>query len=213
MRKLSAVAVVVLMFTTIALAAPKLETVGPCSDSSVPDAVKKALATQGYKVTLDNGDTLTVWPAAQVKQASKGRDDVIYQLTPSQFVGVIHFDKNTKDYRGNAIQAGTYNLRYEIQPSDGDHLGTAPTVDFLLLVPTAADSDPNATFNFDQMVGLSRQATGKKHPAPMNLVPPDAKQYPSVFNDNEEHTILAFKVKSQSGEVSFALVVNGTTTA
>lgn len=204
--------VLVLLLATAALAAPKLETIGACADPAVPDAVKKALATQGYKVTLDNGDTLSLWPAAEVKQAPKGRDDVIYQLVPSQFLGVIHFDKNTKDYRGNAIQAGTYNLRYEIQPSDGDHLGTAPTVDFLLLVPTAADTDPAATYNFDQMVGLSRQVTGKKHPAPFNLVPPDAKQYPSVFTDDEAHTILAFQVKSQSGEMPFALVVNGTTT-
>jgi hypothetical protein len=210
LRKCSVVAVMLL--ATVAFAAPKLETIGACTDSAVPEAVKKALAAQGYKVTLDNGDTLSVWPAAQVKQASKGREDVIYQLTPSQFVGVIHFDKNTKDYRGNVIAAGTYNLRYEIQPSDGDHLGTAPTVDFLLLAPTAADADPAATYNFDQMVGLSRQVTGKKHPAPFNLVPPDAKQYPSVFTDNEAHTILAFKLKSQSGEMPVALVVNGTTT-
>lgn len=210
MRKLSLA--LVLLLTTVALAAPKLETVGACTDPAVADAVKKALAPQGYKVTLDNGDTLTFWPAADVKQAAKGRDDVIYQLTPSQFVGVIHFDKNTKDYRGNAIQAGTYNMRYEIQPSDGDHLGTAPTVDFLLATPAAADTDPNATYNFDQMVGLSRQVTGKKHPAPFNLVPPDAKQYPSVAVDSEAHTILSFKVKTQSGDMPFGLVVNGTTT-
>lgn len=210
LRKCSLVAV--LLLATVALAVPKLETVGACTDPAVPDAVKKALAAQGYKVTLDNGDTLTVWPAAEVKQAAKGRDDVIYQLTPSEFVGVIHFDKNTKDYRGNAIQAGTYNLRYEIQPSDGDHLGTAPTVDFVLLIPTGADTDPAASYNFDQMVGLSRQVTGKKHPAPFNLMPPDAKQYPAVSVDNDAHTILSFQVKSQSGEMPFALVVNGTTT-
>jgi hypothetical protein len=210
MRKLSVV--LILLFATAAQAAPKLETVGACSDPAVSDAVKKALAPQGYKVTLDNGDTLTVWPAAQLQPAAKGRDDVMYQLAPSEFVGVIHFDKNTKDYRGIAIPAGTYNLRYEIQPADGDHLGTAPTVDFVLLIPPAGDTDPAASYNFDQMVGLSRQVTGKKHPAPFNLVPPDAKQFPSVFTDNEAHTILAFKVKSQSGEMPIALVVNGTTT-
>jgi hypothetical protein len=212
MRKLSVVLVAVLLLGTVALAAPKLEMVGACTDGAVADAVKKALAPQGYKVTLDNGDTLTFWPAAQVKEAAKGRDDVVYQLTPSQFVGVIHFDKNTKDYRGNAIAAGTYNMRYEIQPSDGDHLGTAPTVDFLLATPASGDTDPNTTYNFDQMVGLSRQVTGKKHPAPFNLVPADAKQYPSVAVDNEAHTILSFKVKTQSGDMPFALVVNGTTT-
>src|SRR5256885_12271604 len=35
------------------------------------------------------------------------------------------------------------SLRYEMQPNDGDHLGTAPTRDFLLALPAANDPDPN----------------------------------------------------------------------
>ena len=115
-----------------------------------------------------------------------------------------------RDGRGNAISAGTYTLRYELQPNDGNHLGTSPTPDFLLLVPVAADTNPAQTYSFDQLVRLSEQVTGKKHPAPFNLVPADAKQFPSVTTDPDDHTILFFKVKTQSGDLPFGLVVKGT---
>jgi hypothetical protein len=103
-------------------------------------------------------------------------------------------------------------LRYELQPNDGNHLGTSPTPDFLLLTPPSADSDPERTYSFDQLVDLNRQVTGTKHPAPINLVPADAKAFPSVTTDPDDHTILFFKAKTQSGELPLALVVKGTTT-
>lgn len=212
MIRRSAISLLLLFAALAFAAAPKVEPSGPCNDAAVPDAVKKVLAPDGYKVTLDDGNIVTVWPRAQITTAAKARNDAGYNLPLSELVGVIHFDKNTKDYRGNPIQAGSYNLRYMLQPADGDHLGTAPTVDFLLLIPPAQDTDPNATYNFDQIVALSRQVTGKKHPAPFNLMPPDAKQFPSVATDNEEHAILQFKLKAASGDVPMALVVKGTTT-
>ena len=202
----------ILLFATLARAAPRLDTLGPCTDASVPEAVKKALASQGYRVTLDDGSTVALWPRSQVATASKARDDATYPLAPSTFVGVIVFDKNTRDYRGDAIPAGTYHLRYELQPSDGDHLGTSPTPDFLLLVPPGSDSDPDRAYTFDQLVDLSRQVTGKKHPGPLNLVPAEAKELPLVSTDSEDHTILSFKVKTQSGDLPLSLVIKGTTT-
>jgi hypothetical protein len=201
-----------LLVSVLASAAPKVETQGPCSDSSVPDAIKKMLAAQGYHVNLDDGSSVDLWPRAQISTADKGREDATYSLGFSTFVGVIRFEKNTRDYRGNAISAGTYNLRYGLQPSDGDHLGTSPTPDFLLLVPPALDANPDQTFTFDQLVALSRQVTGKKHPAPFNLLPAEAKDFPSVAIDAENHTILSFKIKTQSGDLPVALVIKGTTT-
>jgi len=200
-----------LLFTSVAFAAPKLDTIGACTESSVPDSVKKALDNHGYRVTLDDGSTVELWPRAQVSTAAKAREDATYSLLPSTFAGVIHFVKNTRDYRGDAIAAGFYNLRYELQPNDGDHLGTSPTPDFLLLVPPAGDNDPEHTYQFQQLVDLSKQITGK-HPAPLNLVPADAKDYPSVTTDPDDHIILFFKVRTQSGELPLALVVKGTTT-
>ena len=194
-----------------AVAAPKVETTGPCTDASVSDSVKKALAPQGYRVTLDDGSTVDLWPPAQIQTSSKTREDATYPLAPSLFFGVIHFAKNARDARGNAISAGTYNLRYELQPNDGNHLGTSPTPDFLLLVPAAADTTPAQSYSFNQVIQLSEQVTGKRHPAVFNLVPADATQFPSVITDSDDHTILFFKAKAQSGDLPIGLVVKGTT--
>jgi len=62
--------ILLLLLAASALAAPKVETVGPCIDSTVPDSVKKALAPTGYRVTLDDGSPLDVWPPAQVQPAT-----------------------------------------------------------------------------------------------------------------------------------------------
>jgi hypothetical protein len=153
-----------------------------------------------------------LWPRAQVSTAAKSREDATYALAPSTFIGVISFDKNMRDYRGDAVPAGTYHLRYELQPNDGNHLGTSPTPDFLLLVPTAADPDPERSYSFEQLVDLSRQVTGNKHPAPLNLLPPDTKNLPLVSKDSDEHTILSLRLKTQSSDLPVALVIKGTTT-
>ena len=134
-----------LVAATVVLAAPKVETTGPCTESAVPDAVKQVLAGQGYRMTLDDGSTANLWPVAKIQTSGKTREDATYGFAPSTFFGVIVFAKNTRDCRGNVIPAGAYNLRYELQPNDGAHLGVAPTPDFLLLVPAAADTDPGCT--------------------------------------------------------------------
>jgi hypothetical protein len=45
----------------------------------------------------------------------------------------------------------------------------------------------------------------------LNLVPADAKQFPSVVTDANNHTVLFFKVRTQSGELPLGLVVKGST--
>jgi hypothetical protein len=205
------------MFALVAIAAiavfaaPKVESTGPCTESGVPDSVRNVLAPSGYRVTLDDGLTASLWPTTQILTSSKAREDATYALAPSTFFGVIIFAKNTRDCRGNTISAGAYNLRYELYPNDGAHLGVTATPDFLLLVPTGADVNPAQTYSFEQVVGLSKQVTGKSHPAPMNLAPADATQFPSLVIDSEGHTILYIKVKTQSGELPVGLVVKAPT--
>ena len=92
------------------------------------------------------------------------------QLAESTLVGVLHYPKGGSDYRGQTISAGFYTLRYELMPSDANHLGAAPNRDFLLLVPAASDADPNAVFKFPDLVALSEKATGTRHPGPLSLV-------------------------------------------
>src|SRR6266576_635392 len=120
-------ALLLLVLSASALAAPREETTGPCTDRAVADAVKKALAPQGYRVSLDDGSTVDLWPPAQIQSSAKTREDATYTLAPARIYGIINFAKNARTDRGNAILPCTYNLHYELQPDDGNHHGTSPT--------------------------------------------------------------------------------------
>jgi hypothetical protein len=195
-----------LAFCTIAFASGKVESVGALTEASVPETIRGALEPQGYRVTLADGSTVELWLR---KQVPSGKGDGIYSIAESALVGVIHFSKATQDYRGQALPAGYYNLRYELQPSDGDHLGTSPTRDFLLLIPPASDADPEKTYKFEEIVALSRRIPGGRHPAPLNMPAATGKTAPSVFDDDEGRTALVAKMKTSAGDVTFALVVQG----
>jgi hypothetical protein len=191
----------------------KIENLGPLTETSVPDVVRQALESRGYRVLLDDGSTACeLWLRNNVPaQAKKDSPDVIYtQLAESTLVGVLRFPKAGRDFRGQAIPAGFYTLRYALIPNDGNHLGVSPTRDFLLLIPAASDTDPNASFKSQDLDALSRAATGTKHPGPLSLAPP-AGTAPVVSKDDEDHWIFSAAMKLASGEeLPFALVVKGT---
>lgn len=201
------------LFTGICVAqGGKVEVVGP-PDSTVPEAVRNALDTKGYRVKLDDGTTACeIWLRKSVPGAAKknSSDALYWQLAESTLVGLISFPQATTDYRGEAVKAGAYTLRYELMPNDGNHLGVAPNRDFLLLVPAASDADPGATFKFEELVSLSRKATGTRHPGPLSLVQAGGGA-PAVSKDDEEHWVFTASLKLASGEdLPFALVVKGT---
>ncbi len=191
----------------------KIETLGPLTDTSVPNAIRQTLDSKGYRVLLDDSSPVCeLWLRKNVPaQPKKDSQDVIYtQLAESTFVGVLRFPKTGSDFRGQAIPAGFYTLRYALIPNDGNHLGVAPNRDFLLLVPAASDADPNASFKFQDLVALSRTATGTKHPGPLSLAQP-AGTAPALSKDDQDHWIFSAAVKLASGEeLPFGLVVKGT---
>lgn len=192
----------------------KVETLGPPSDSSLSDAVKKVLETSGYRILLNDGSVACeAWLRRDVPvQAKAAEPSVVYpSLSESTLVGVLLFPQAATDYRGESIKPGAYTLRYALLPNDANHLGVAPNRDFLLLIPAASDTDPTATFKFDELVGLSRKATGTRHPAPFSLVQPESGAAPVVSKDEEDHWIFAATLKMASGgDLRFALVVRGT---
>jgi len=193
----------------------KVESLAPLTDATVPEAVRKVLDTTGYRVVLHDGSTAAeLWLRKDVPaRTGRGEPDALYpQLAESTLIGVLHFPQASTDYRGQPIPSGFYTLRYEMMPNDGNHLGAAPSRDFVLLIPAGSDPDPNAVFTFPDLVALSRKATSTKHPGPLNLTaasggtPP-----PSVSKDDQDHFIFSAILKLASGgDLSFGLVVKGT---
>jgi hypothetical protein len=161
---------------------------------------------------IDGAVVCELWFEKNVTvQPRKEIQGVIFpQFAESVLVGVLRFPQASMDFRGQAIPAGFYTLRYELLPEDGNHLGVAPNRDFLLLIPADADTDPAATFKFQQLVGMSRKATGTKHPGPLSLVQTDRGSVPIVTKDEQEHWIFSSLIKLSSGEqLPLGLVVKG----
>lgn len=194
--------------------AGKVEPTGPLTESTIPEAVRAAVSAKGYRFTLDDaGAAIEIWYRKEVPAQPKGASSsaVYDRLTPSAQVGVLHFTKAATDFRGQSVGAGFYTLRAALMPDDGNHLGVAPSRDFLLLVPAAADPGLEATPKFADLVALSRQASGTKHPAPLSLVPAEAGTAPALTKDDEGHIIFTVTVHLSSGEeFPIALIVKGT---
>ena len=213
-RTIELVFVVLCTATISSAASGKVDVIGPLTDSSASDALRKVLEPKGYRVLLDDGSVACeIWlrnsfPAATAKEVEGA---LFPQLSESTLVGVLSFPKAATDYRGQPIKPGLYTLRYELLPNDGNHLGAAPSRDILLLVPAVADPDPVASFKFADLVNLSRKASGTKHPAPLSMVQPESDNVPAVSKDDQNHWTFAGKVKIQPGDpLLFGLVVKGT---
>ena len=118
---------IVLILTAPLLAqSAKVELIGP-SPAAVPSDLKAALEGKGYRVTLDDGWTADLWLAKDLKLANHDAPGALYpELNDSEFVGVISLTKSMSDFRGQAVPAGTYTLRYQLLPQDANHLGVSP---------------------------------------------------------------------------------------
>jgi hypothetical protein len=189
-------------------AAPKIEPIGKFTGSA-PDAIKAAISDTGYRVTGSDGKVLAeIWPAKAGAANKGGGSNALYpEFVTGAFYGVVTFPNGTGDYRGQKTPVGTYTMRYQTLPSDGNHLGVAPNPDFFLLLPVESDPDPSAKLEYAAMVRMSSKAAGTAHPAPFALVTPAAK--PVDANEDQGHTIGYFPVNTTGGAVNIGMILSG----
>ena len=191
----------------------KVESTGALSDTAVSEAVRQSLEAKGYRLTLDDPKpACELWLRKSVPAPTKREaEGVVYpQLAESTLIGVVDYPQTATDFRGQQVPAGFYTLRYALIPEDGNHLGVSPNRDFLLLIPAASDTDPNATFKFQELVTMSAKTVGAKHPSPLSLAPADQPSAGTVAKDDQDHWIFSAALKLASGqELPFALIVKG----
>lgn len=192
----------------------KLEPIATAPDGLSAN-LQAVLQTEGYKIVNEQGVAwCEVWVRKEIANLGKpASPDAKYPaLHLGQLLGVMKFGAAGSDYRGQAIKPGFYTLRYCLILQDGNHLGAAPIPDFVLLVPASEDTkDPDAVMSTDEVVALSRKASGTNHPAVINLAsPPGAASGATLEKDEMEHWVL--KVKSQSkpaADLSIGIIVVG----
>jgi len=198
----------IIAFVAASAFAQKVEKLPALDDASVPATVKSVLDTNGSRVLLADGTPLAeVWLRKTVNKSGSGSSEVLYpQLALSEMVGVVRFPNVAKNFRGQPVKPGVYTMRYQIQPSDGDHLGTAPNPDFLLLCPVTEDADPNATMDFKQLAALSAHVTGLRHPAVFEMMGPEGSEFPRAYTNADGYVVFANTLKSEDGK-SFPIAV------
>src|ERR1019366_3948436 len=196
--------------TAVFAAAAQVERIGALSVPSASDALKQAVEEKGYRITLDGGWTAEFWFAKQLKTVAQDVPGALYpELANAEFVGVVNLPKGMTDFRGQAIPAGVYTLRYQLLPQDGNHLGVAPNPDFLLAIPVASDPNPEQGYLYKKLVALSAKTTGTSHPAVIAL---DTAGAPgSAVGDKQGTVVFTVAVPSAGASATekLGIVVKG----
>ena len=160
------------------------------------------ISSGGVRASV-GANTLTFWFVKQMPAAAWS------EIKEGTLVGAVKIDKDFRDIRGRVVKAGTFTLRYGIQPANGDHLGVSPYREFLLLSPAAIDKDP-APRGHDGTVELSKEAIGGSHPAVLSIDPPVAAAAAlSVTTTELGHKGIVLEVPVAGGTLRFGLVLIG----
>ena len=185
----------------------KMET-GGAPPADLPPAFASMMSPKGYKVTGPGGSVYCeIWFRSSLPSGKKSSEDsVSFPTIPhGALIGAIHFPAQAADRRGQQLKPGTYTLRYSNYPVNGDHLGVAPQRDFLVLTPVADDKDPNSTPAFDELMAMSKKASGTPHPAVLSMETPAAGNVPALTKEGDHDWSLAVKV----GDTPLAVIVAG----
>ena len=201
------VAVLVAALTSVALAADKVESIGP-PPSGVSNDLRQAVEDKGYRVTLDSGWTGEFWFAKNLTTTKKDVPGALYPgLSDGEFVGVVNFPRGFSDFRGQSLPAGMYSLRYQLLPQDGNHLGVAPNPDFLLAIPAADDSHPDQSYPYKKLVALSAKSAGGNHPAVIAME--GGGEAGNVALTDQGYAVFTVAISSSSGSVNLGIIVKG----
>lgn len=176
MRRLSTILapwLVVSMVGSVVAATYRAEVLSePAPKDELSSTVFDQLAPQGIRIIRGTKTQLCdVWFCKELKsKAGDLEPNVNYALTPGQLVGVVRFHRDGADIRDQEIVEGVYTMRYALQPVDGDHVGTFPTRDFLLLLRAEDDQEAAPLEDSDELNELSAAAADTSHPASWPLL-------------------------------------------
>lgn len=204
----------------LGIAVPGLAADGKFSVKAVDGApkvsapVKAVLEAKGLAVQDAAGKTiLTVWPRKALAAKDVSGDVKYGHLEEGQLLGAVEVPAIWGDYRKQKIKPGTYTLRLGMQPMDGDHMGTAPYNEFLLLAPADKDTKPDVIDPKD-LHELSAESSGGKHPGVLLLYPNKKPgEPPAIEAKPQDIWLLSYTVPVTAGgktlPLGFSLVVVG----
>lgn len=180
------------------------------------EAILKQISETGFKIIRGKSRTVCeIWPCTTwpVQEGFKPSNELLYPFKPGQLIGVIRFPRKGKDFRDQTMDKGVYVLRYALQPTDGNHEGTSPTRDFLVMTRPEDDQTPGP-MEIKTLLTKSAEAAQSSHPAMLCLQKASGKQEPLSTRHNEENDwwIVRFVGKAgntKKAEIAVDLIVAG----
>ncbi len=182
---------------------------------AVAEPLKSILNPAGVRVVNEQGNTwCEVWVRREIADSGQpASPEAVYPgLHSGVLLGLMRFPEGGADFRGLPVGKGAYTMRYGVIPQDGNHLGAAPIVDFVLLIPLSEDTRaPDARLSSEELVELSKKASGTHHPTVINLAfPPDSVEGPLLENDDSDHWILSLPLNRKAGgPTPLSIIVHG----
>lgn len=165
------------LLLTVSLSATSAQDYSAEVIDSPPDAdkvsgeLREQLAEQGIRVKRGGSRTACeIWLCKQwqVDAGFEATDERLYPFSPGQLIGLLHFRRRGSDFRDQTVGRGWYTLRFALQPVDGNHEGTSPTRDFLVLVDAEQDA-PDKRWSAEDLMAASADVAGSTHPAMLCL--------------------------------------------
>src|SRR5262245_16831598 len=142
---------------------------------NVPETARNLLGEQCIHFLDDKGKPLAdIWLRKEIPAKATDaqiKNGLTYQEIPqTTLLGVIKLHEPSSDYKKQAIKPGLFTMRLAYQPMDGDHMGTAPNGEFVILVPATIDKGEE-TLKPEMLHKLGNRASGTGHPAVWLLFP------------------------------------------
>lgn len=184
---------------------------GPAEAEGVSDEILKRIDDSG--VRIKRGETRTVCELWFCKDLAidpdfKASPTRLYPFVSGQLIGLLHFPRRGSDFRDQTISSGWYTLRFGLQPVDGNHVGTSPTSDFLLLVAVEQDDLPE-TWEADGLIEASAEAAGSAHPAMLCLQrPSEGAELDLRHDDGNDWWVLHLNTQAVAKEKPQALAID-----
>jgi len=171
----------------------------------VSTELKEQFADKGIRVKRGSTRTVCeVWFCKQwvVESGFKATEDRLYPFAPGQLIG---WDQS--------VSSGWYTLRFGLQPVDGNHEGTSPTRDFLVMVDASQDA-VDKKWDVKDLLEASAEAAGSTHPAMMCLQRATDGSELAVRHDESHdwwilHIVGKGTADNKTQDVPFDLVVAG----
>ncbi len=181
------------------------------------DAIRATLQAKAIQVLDGEKPAFEFWFAKELSLKSKPASlaKALDSVEPATLLGAVSVSAVTRDYRDDELPAGTYTIRYALQPQDGDHSGSTDYTYFAVLVPAKNDPAPDALTNYKAVVKASAKDTSTGHPHVMSLRPAasEAGDQPQIKEPAPEHKSILLKFPAKAGgektSLSFEFVCDG----